>query len=77
MYLSAIVRDDGIEYSVVEIPDDVWAANEADIRARMAARGFDAEVIAPAELLRFELERRCENIAAVFNWIALLNPETD
>jgi hypothetical protein len=35
------------------------------------------EVIPAAQLLRYELERRCEDYPAVLSWIAMLSPGDD
>ena len=75
MYLSAIVQADGIEESVVEIDDLVWANFASDIRKMLNDRGFDAEVrdsVGPTEI-----ERRCPELGAVAAWVATLDPNAD
>jgi len=73
--LSAIVREDGIRISTVEIDDPVWGSAEPEIRDLLTARGMDVDV--EPQPGRFEIERRCSDLAAVRAWTETLNVDED
>lgn len=78
MYLSAnVIADDGLELSVVEVDDVVWENFASDIRAQMLVKGLAAQVVAPADVGRFAIERRCAELGDVLQWIDTLNPADD
>lgn len=76
MILSAIVRADGIEISVVEVADALWVSSEAQIRALLSAKGFDA-VVKTWTIEVGEIERSCSSIGSIEEWIAPLNADED
>ena len=76
MILSAlVVADLGLEQSRAFVDDAVWAAHQAEIEARFTARGYAAQPVQDDGT--HDIERRCDDLGAVWAWLDTLNPEDD
>ena len=72
-------RPGGADISTVRISDLVWAASEPLIRREAAARGMVLDVLSwePPPSSQYAPERNCDDLAAVREWIGLLNARED
>lgn len=73
-YLEA-VSPNLVVQSIVRVDDAVWTASAPEINAAAAQRGYSFNVYDTEEA--GAIERNCESLGEVLNWISTLNPDED